>query len=125
MKRLSYSISVLMLSFLMLAACVAPRPQINSIADAIVVTSSDIESTAQIVRNLCRNTAPGGPCAAGSLISTSTKDSFKRSLQEAQDGVVAANRLLAAGNSVDARDRLAFADAIVLALIAELERRQR
>ena len=115
----------LFLSMSMLSGCATQRPKIDSMADAIVVTSADIESTAQIVKNLCRNIVEDGPCAAGSLISTSTKDSFKRSLQEAQDSVVAANRLLAAGKSVDAGDRLAFADAIILVLVAELERRQR
>jgi len=125
MKRLSYSITVLILSFFVLAGCVTPRPTVDSIADAIVVTSADIESSAEIVKNLCGNTVPNGPCAPGSLISTSAKDSFKRSLQDALDGVVAANRLLAAGKSVDAEDRLAFVDAIVKQLQAELLRRQR
>ena len=125
MKRLPNSVAVLILSFFVLAACVTPRPTVDSIADAIVVTSADIESAAAIVKNLCGNTVPGGPCAMGSLISTSTKDSFKRGLQEALDGVVAANRLLAAGRSVDAEDRLAIADAIVKVLQAELLRRQR
>ncbi len=125
MKRLPNSVAVLILSCVMLAGCVTPRPEIDSVADAILVTLADIESSAEIVKNLCGNTVPNGACAPGSLISTSTKDSFKRSLQDALAGVVAANRLLAAGRSVDAEDRLAFADAIVKALQAELLRRQR
>ncbi|KKL12275.1 hypothetical protein LCGC14_2537370, partial [marine sediment metagenome] len=76
------------------------------------------------VHGLCGNKVPNGPCADGSVISTSTKDGFKRSLQEALDVVVSANRLLAAGQAVDAKDKLAFADAIIKGLMAELARRQ-
>ncbi len=124
MKRLPCSIAVLILTSVMLCACVTPRPQVNSVADAIIVSSADIESAAQTVQNLCGNTEPGGPCAAGSLISTTSKNSYKRQLQDALDGVKTANRLLAAGNATAAGNRLDQVDAIVLALTAELARRQ-
>ena len=109
---------------LFLSACVTPRPKIDSVADAIVVTSADIESTAQTVQKLCGNTVPDGPCAPGAVISTRTKDRFKERLQDAQDTVVASNRLLAAGKSVEAGDRLSQAEIVIMAIQSELERRQ-
>ena len=114
----------LLLSISMLSGCVTQRPKVDSVADAIVVTSADIESIAQTVKNLCRNTVPDGPCAPGAVISTRTKDRFKDRLQDAQDTVVASNRLLAAGKSVEAGDRLSRAEAVIMAIQAELERRQ-
>ena len=126
MNRLSHAYATILMLLLVFAAsaCVTPRPQIDSVADAIAVSSADIKSVAQTVQNLCMNTVEDGPCAAGSLISTDTKDSFKRSLQGALDYVSTAKRLLAAGQAVDASDNLALADAIILAIQAELERRQ-
>jgi hypothetical protein len=106
-----------------LLGCVTPRPPVESVADAIVVTAADIESVAQTVKTLCGNLEPGGPCADGAAISTETKAMLKIRLQTAQDALVAANRLLAAGQSVDASDKLAVADAIIRALQAELARR--
>jgi len=79
----------------------------------------------QIVQSLCGNVVEDGDCLTGALIDTNTKDSFKRTLQTALDFVSSAKQLNAAGNAVDASDKLALADSIVLALIAELERRQR
>lgn len=117
-------ILTLLLALAMSASCGVQRPQVDSIADAIVVTSADIRSAAQVVKSLCGNTVENGPCAAGSLISTETKDSFKRSLQSALDLVASANRLRAAGNAAAAGDKLALADAIILALQAEITRRQ-
>jgi hypothetical protein len=107
----------------MLTACVTPRPEVNSVADAILVASADIESSAQTVKALCGNLSPGGPCAEGAPISTDTKERLKSQLQQAQDSVVVANRLLAAGQGADAADNLAVAEAIIVALKAELARR--
>ena len=126
MNRLSHVYATVLMLLLVFAAsaCVTPRPQIDSVADAIAVSSADIKSIAQTVQNLCMNTVEDGPCAATSLMSTNTKDSFKRSLQDALDQVSTAKRLLAAGKAVDANDKLALADAIIMAIQIELERRQ-
>lgn len=110
--------------FTLLAGCATPRPEVDSVADAILVTSADIESAAQTVQGLCGNLTPGGPCAAGAAISTETKESLKVRLQQAQDAIVTANRLLAAGLPADAEGKLALAESILLALQAELARRQ-
>ena len=107
-----------------MVSCVTPRPAVNSVADAILVASADIESAAQTVKALCLNEAPGGPCLPGATISTETKESLKDQLQRAQDAVVTANRLLANGLPTDAQERLDFAESIILALQAELARRQ-
>lgn len=125
MKRLPYTfVATLLLALTMLVACVTPRPPVDSVADAILVTSADIKSVAQTVQNLCMNEVEDGACTPGALIETDTKDSFKRSLQEALDYVSTAKRLLAAGKAVDADDYLALADSIILAVQAELARRQ-
>lgn len=113
----------LIITVLFLSACVAPRPEINSVADAIVVTSADIETAAQTVKNLCGNVEAGGPCMAGALISTETKEGFKLNLQKAQDSIVVANRLLASGSVNEAADKLAIAESILRILQAELARR--
>ena len=119
MNRLSHVYATILMLLLVFAAsaCVTQRPKIDSVADAILVTSSDIKSAAQIVQNLCMNEVEDGACAPGALIETDTKDSFKRSLQEALDYVSTAKRLLAAGKVVDADDYLALADAIILAIV--------
>ncbi len=113
----------LLLATVMLAGCETQRPKVDSISDAIVVTAADIESIATVVKDLCRNTAPGGPCAPGAAISTATKESLKDDLQSAQDSLTAANRMLAAGDGAGAQGRLNQVE-LVLALVRdELERR--
>lgn len=115
--------AMILLSFLLLFGCATPRPDIDSVSDAIVVASADVESIATTVQRLCRNEVPGGDCASGALITTAAKERMRNQLQTAQDSIVAANRLLAAGETVEAGDKLSLAEALVIALQAELARR--
>lgn len=117
-------IFAMLLACLMLSGCGTQRPQIDSLSDAIVVTAADVETAAQTVKSLCRNERPGGPCAPGALISTNTKERLKSALQSVLDGLSTANVALAAGDSIDAGDRLARTQALLAVLSAELTRLQ-
>lgn len=108
---------------LLLGGCVTPRPPVNSISDAIVVTASDIETAAVQIREMCGNTVPDGPCAAGALIDTDLKGRMKTSLQSGLDAVKLANRSLAANNAAQAGSSLDRAEAILRVIQAELARR--
>jgi hypothetical protein len=112
-----------LIALVLLIGCVTPRPQTDNVADAILVTSADIESAAQTVKTLCGNLEPGGPCMPGAAISTETKESLKIRLQEAQNAVVLADRLLENGLPIDAASKLALAESIIIILQAELARR--
>lgn len=107
---------------MMLVSCSAPRPQIDSVADAIAVTSADIETAAETVLDLCRNASPGGQCAPNALISTSTKDDMKRQLQAALDGVKTANDALDAHDSIAADNHLDRARTLLTILSQQLAR---
>ena len=104
----------------MLAGCGIQRPQIHSISDAIAVTAADIETSAQLVKNLCLNTVPGGPCAPGAILSTEAKEKLKASLQSILDGLRLADLALASGDLLDAEDRLARTQALLTILRAQL-----
>jgi len=106
-----------------LAGCGVQHPKVDSLSDAIVVAAADVETAAGEVQALCGNTAPGGPCAHGSLISTSQKETAKASLQQAQDVIVAANRALVAGDSIDAKNKLDRAASILLIVQGFIEER--
>ncbi len=106
------------------SGCGVQRPQVDSIADGIAVTAADVETAAQTVKSLCRNTQPGGPCADGALISTEQKESLKNGLQDVLDGLSVANLALATNDYGEATDRLARTQAILAVLSAELARLQ-
>jgi len=114
----------LILATLMLSGCAVQRPQVDSIADGIAVTASDVETAAQTVKRLCRNTEPGGPCADDALISTEQKESLENGLQDVLDGLSIANLALATNDNIGAMDGLAQTDAILAVLRAELTRLQ-
>ena len=124
MKPLAAGILATLLACLMLSGCGIQRPQIDSVADGIAVTASDVETTAQTVQRLCRNERPGGPCANGALISTEQKESLKNGLQDVLDGLSMANLALATNDTVGAKDGLARTNAILAVLRAELTRLQ-
>lgn len=124
MKPLAAGILATLLACLMLSGCGIQRPQIDSVADGIAVTASDVETTAQTVQRLCRNTRPGGSCADGALISTEQKESLKNGLQDVLDGLSMANLALATNDTVGAMDGLARTNAILAVLRAELTRLQ-
>ena len=108
----------------MLASCGIQRPQINSISDAIAVTAADIETSAQLVKNLCLNTVPGGPCAPGAILSTEAKESLKTQLVRMLDLLRAADMALSISDNLEAEDRLAQVQALLMILRAELAREQ-
>jgi len=111
-----------LLALSMLSGCVTPRPKIDSIADGIAVTAADIETAAQTVKSLCRNTEPGGPCAADALISTDTKERLKNQLQEMLNALTVANLALSAADTSQAQTKLQQTTALLLILQAELAR---
>lgn len=115
-------ILAVLLACLMLSGCGIQRPQTDSISDAIAVTAADVETAAQTVKDLCRNTIAGGPCATDALISTATKERLKRQLQDVLDGLRTADQLLAANASNTAQDRLSRTQALLAILSAELAR---
>ncbi|MCH8134809.1 MAG: hypothetical protein IIB77_02385 [Proteobacteria bacterium] len=117
-------ILAILLACFALSGCAAQRPQIDSIADGIAVTAADVETAAQTVRSLCRNLDPGGPCAAGALISTTQKESLKNGLQDVLDSLSLANLALAMDDYPGARTKLARTQAILAVLSAELARMQ-
>lgn len=106
--------------FLFLVGCAA-RPEVDSIADAIVVTAADIETAAQQIGRACGNTEPDGPCAPGALISTSDKDRLAEDLQEALDSLLLANQALAADEGIEADNRLARAKSLLLIVRTALD----
>lgn len=108
----------------MLASCGIQRPQINSISDAIAVTAADIETSAQLVKNLCLNTVPGGPCAPGAILSTEAKESLKAQLVRMLSVLRAADMALSVNENLEAEDRLAQVQALLMILRAELARAQ-
>ena len=57
-----------------LIGCVTPRPEIDSVSDAIVVTAADVETAAQQVQRACGNLEPNGDCRIGAPIDTATKN---------------------------------------------------
>jgi len=116
------SILSLLLVFVLLFGCGIQRPPVDSIADGIAVTAADVETTAQMVKSLCRNTVPGGPCADDAMISTGQKESLKNGLQDVLDGLSMANLALAVNDDATARDGLARTQAILAVLRAELTR---
>ena len=118
----SVGIFAILLACLMLAGCGIQRPQTDSISDAIAVTAADVETAAQTVKDLCRNTVAGGPCADGALISTATKERLKEQLQDVLDSLRAADRLLASNDSISAQTRLGRTQALLAILSAELAR---
>lgn len=108
----------------MLAGCGIQRPQINSISDAIAVTAADIETSAQLVKNLCLNTVPGGPCAPGAILSTEAKESLKAQLERMLSVLRAADMALSVNENLEAEDRLAQVQALLMILRGELARAQ-
>lgn len=112
----------LLAAFLVACGTQVQRPPVNSVSDAIVAASADIESAAQTVLDLCGNTTPGGFCAPGSLISTSRKEQLSEQLQDLLETVKSANRLLIAGQSVEADNRLDQVEATLLVIRSELDR---
>lgn len=117
------AILALIIASTLFAGCGTQRPKIDSISDGIIVTAADIESIATEVKRLCGNTAPGGACAPGSSISTASKERLKVRLQTAQDALTTANRMLAAGDSAGAKDRLGQVELVLAILREELQRR--
>lgn len=115
---------VIVLACSMLAGCGIQRPQIHSISDAIAVMAADIETSAQLVKNLCLNTAPGGPCAPGAILSTETKESLKAQLVRMLELLRAADMALSLNDNLKAEDRLAQVQALLMILRAELARAQ-
>ena len=113
-----------LMALLMLSGCGVQRPQVDSVADGIAVTAADVETAAQTVKRLCRNTQPSGPCGPGALISTAQKDSLKNGLQDVLDGLSIANLALATNDYGKAMDGLARTQAILAVLSAELARLQ-
>lgn len=124
MKPLAAGMLATLLACLMLSGCGTPRPQIDSISDAIAVTAADVETAAQTVKSLCRNDRPGGPCAFGAPLSTEQKESLKNGLQDILDGLSLANLAVANGDNAEANSRLARTEAILAVLRAELIRLQ-
>ena len=108
----------------MLAGCGIQRPQIHSISDAIAVTAADIETSAQLVKNLCLNTVPGGPCAPGAILSTEAKESLKAQLERMLSVLRAADMALSVNENLEAEDRLAQVQALLMILRGELARAQ-
>ena len=108
----------------MLAGCGIQRPQIHSISDAIAVTAADIETSAQLVKNLCLNTVPGGPCAPGAILSTEAKEKLKAQLVRMLDVLRAADMALSVNENLEAEDRLAQVQALLMILRGELARAQ-
>ncbi len=117
-------ILALLLACAMLSGCGIQRPPIDSISDGIVVTAADVETAAQAVKNLCRNTAPGGPCAPDAAISTRTKERLKESLQAILQVLRSADMALAVNDTAKAEDRLARTQALLGIVRAELARLQ-
>jgi len=117
-----------LVALLMLSGCtglgITSRPSIDSLPDAIAVTAADVETAAQTVKRLCRNTEPGGPCAASAAISTEQKESLKYGLQDVLDGLSLANLAVANDNEAAARGSLARVNALLAVLSAELVRLQ-
>ena len=120
----SVSILALLLACFMLASCGIQRPHIDSAADAIAVTSADIETAAQTVKDLCQNIEPGGPCAPTSIISTQRKESFKVSLQKMLDTLRTADLALTMGQEAKSDEYLARTESMLLILKSELARYQ-
>lgn len=105
---------VVLVACFTIAACTAPRPKIDSLSDAIVVTSADIETAATEVRKLCGNTAPNGPCVPLAPISTEKKDELKKHLQTAVNYVAQANWALTSNDEAGAADQLSRAETLLL-----------
>lgn len=117
-------IIAILLTCFVLSGCGIQRPQVDSISDGIAVTAADVETAAQTVHRMCRNTRPGGPCARGALLSTEQKESLKNGLQDMLDGLSLANLAVATSDYDGARSGLARTQAILAVLSAELARLQ-
>lgn len=117
-------IVALLFAMLALSGCGAlstiERPEIDSIAKGIAVTAADLETAAQTTERLCGHTEPGGPCARGAPISTSTKASIAARIQEGIDALNTANAALAIDDTFEADDQLLRAESILAIIEAEL-----
>ena len=117
-------ILTLLFAMLMLSGCGVTsgieRPKIDSIAKGIAVTASDLETAAQTTLRLCGTVEPGGPCAPGAPIKTSTKDSIAAQIQEGINALNTANAALAIGETFEADDQLSRAEALLAIAEAEL-----
>jgi len=115
-------VASLLIAALVLSGCQTPRPKIDSIGDAIVVTAADIETVAQTVRELCGNTAPDGPCLASAVIDTGKKNQLKDTLSRALASLRLANQAYEADEAVEAEDRLTRAQLLLTLIREELAR---
>lgn len=120
MKRL---LIPLLLAFVIIG-CGTPVPRADSIEDAIVVTSANIETAADQLQDLCGNTVPRGQCRAGALVDTDTKERLRLQLQEALDAVRLANLAVSNDDNHDASDSLGRAQALLTLVRSELARRE-
>lgn len=105
-----------------LTACATQRPDIDSISDAIVVTSQDVEIASDTLLSLCGNTVPRGPCRAGAVISQSTNARIAEQLEDVVDGLGRASTALAADELIDANNRMGRARSLLNTIRAELAR---
>ncbi len=117
-------IIAILLACFMLSGCGTTRPPIDSMADAIAVTAADVETAAQAVKSLCRNTQPGGPCASNAAITTEQKEGLKDGLQEVVNGLNFANMAVSNDDIAGANGGLARTNALLAVLQAELTRLQ-
>lgn len=105
-----------------LSGCATKRPPIESISDAIVVTSADVEIASDTLLSLCGNTVPRGPCRAGAVISQETNARIAQNLTNVVDGVERASNALAADELLDANDEIGRARSLLTIIRAELAR---
>ena len=124
MRTILYA-ALLALTITFSAGCATQRPEVNSLSDAIVVTSADIESLATELRRMCGNTVAGGPCRSGSLVSTTSKNHLAGQLRTALEAVKTANLALIQDEAIDAENHLARAHSILVLVREEVDRRDR
>lgn len=98
-------------------------PRVRSINDAVASASATLEGAAKSVKRMCGNTAPGGDCQEGSLITTERKNAIAEDIRQATEDLQTVLNLSAAGESADAADVLDRIDAYLLALLNELNAR--
>ncbi len=115
--------AVLVLPLIMLPGCVT-RPTVDSIEDAIAVTSVEIVALSGTVQTLCGNTVTDGECRADAVITTKTKARLKAHLQRGVDALGLAKRMLVEGDIQNAQDQLALANSILKFLQTEVRRLQ-
>lgn len=112
--------SALLILTLGLETACSLLPPVDSVGDAIVVTSESIRRAAVNLKDACGNTVPDGPCAEGSSVSTATKQRLKGVLQEAAAAVQTADDMLEANDVVGAEGQLARARALLAVVHHEI-----